>query len=124
MRRLEAATDVAQVALTLGGCATSNEAKPAQPPPAGGGDLASQPMTYGTGDGTSCAQAVVIHAKDEFSGVRAEYVWIAARYPGYEKKMQALTNCNGRPADEIGIRTADGQEVKVYFDISEYFGHM
>jgi len=36
--------------------------------------------------------------------------------------MRSLIRCNGRPADQLRIRTADGQELEVFFDISEYFG--
>ena len=106
MRRIElVVTAVAMLALV--GCATTSGS--------GSGD-------YGGGDGTSCAQAVVVHARNEMAGVRAEYDWIAARYPGYKRGMQSLIRCNGRPADQLGIRTADGQELEVFFDISEYFG--
>jgi hypothetical protein len=27
-----------------------------------------------------------------------------------------------RPADKLRIRTADGHEVEIFFDVSEYFG--
>ena len=103
---------VALPALALGGCATTNGAE-------SGND-----SMYGGGDGSSCAQAVVVHAHSEFEGGRAEYAWIAAKYPGYQRGMQALMRCNGRPADQLRIRTAEGREVDIFFDISEYFGRM
>jgi len=36
-------------------------------------------MDCGGGDGTSYAQAVVVHARNEMAGTRAEYDRIAAR---------------------------------------------
>lgn len=103
---------------TASGTGPANETRPA----AGGGNVAAQPMTYGGGDGTSCAQAILVHAHSEMAGARAEYDWIGARYPGYQREMQALTRCNDRPADQLRIRTADGHEAEIFFDISEYFG--
>jgi len=108
-------------ALGLQACATSGDAGHPASRPTGS---AGQPMAYGGGDGTSCAQAVVVHAANEMAGVRAEYGWIAARYPGYERGSQALIKCDGRPADELHVRTADGRELDLFFDISEYFGHL
>jgi hypothetical protein len=112
MRRLEVAVTVALATLALGGCATTS------------GTESANETTYGGGDGTSCAQAVVVHARSEFAGGRAEYSWIAARYRGYHRGMQSLIQCNGRPADQLTIHTADGREVDVFFDISEYFGRI
>ena len=74
------------------------------------------------GDGSSCDQAVVIHADNESEGVRAEYAWLEQHYPGYQRKSQALIQCGERPADQLSIVTADGESIDVYFDISEYFG--
>jgi hypothetical protein len=36
--------------------------------------------------------------------------------------MQALGQCDGAPADELYVRTAEGKRVKLYFDISSFFG--
>ena len=114
--RVAAAVSVA-LALALGGCATTSDGGPA----AGGGNPGDQ-MMYGGGDGSNCAQSVVVHARSEFEGVRAEYQWLAAKYPGYHKEEQSLLQCNGHPADELRIRTAEGREIDVFFDISDYFG--
>jgi hypothetical protein len=108
MGRIERAGTAALAMLALVGCATTS----------GAGSAAA----YGAGDGASCEQAVVVHAPTEMAGTRAEYDWIAARYPGYHRDRQALIRCNGRPADQLRIRTAAGQEVEIFFDISEYFG--
>jgi hypothetical protein len=110
MRRVEVVVIVVLAALALGGCATTS------------GTGSANASTYGGGDGTSCIQAVVIHAQSERSGAPAEYAWLAGRYPGYQREMQALMQCNGHMADQLRIRTAEGREVDVFFDISEYFG--
>lgn len=102
------------------GCASSGTGQP--PANARAGDSRTRTMTFGGGDGSSCAQAVVVHARGEMEGVRAEYQWLAAKHPGYERQMQSLSTCNDKPADILKIRTADGRVVEVYFDISEYFG--
>jgi hypothetical protein len=101
----------------LVGCATTTPGGP----PAG---AAAESMKYGGGDGTSCEQAVVIHEKSEMAGIAAEYAWLKARYPGYRRGPQSLSKCGDRPADKIEIRTADGRELAVVFDISEFFGRM
>lgn len=103
---------------TASGTGPANETRPA----AGGPSAAERPMTYGGGDGTSCAQAVIVHAHSEMAGGRAEYDWIGARHPGYQREMQSLIRCNDRPADKLRIRTAGGHEAEIFFDISEYFG--
>jgi hypothetical protein len=100
------------------GCATSG----AESPPARAGAGASQNMGFGGGDGSSCEQAVVVHARGEMAGVRAEYDWLGAKFPGYARRSQSLSHCGDKPADILEIRTADGRTVEVYFDISEYFG--
>ena len=109
------------VALMAVGCATSESPQPARTP-ATAPSARSQSMLYGGGDGSSCEKAVVIHARGEMAGVRAEYDWLAAKYPGYQRDMQSLTTCNEKPADKLHVRLPDGRELDVFFDISEYFG--
>ena len=67
---------------------------------------------------------MVVHASDELSGVQAEYAWVHSHYPGFERGGQALTECDSKPADRLDIRTADGKEVSLYFDISSFFGKL
>jgi hypothetical protein len=98
-------------------------APPAEPP----ADPPSDPsnasgVSFSGGKGTSCADAVVVHAPNEMTGVPAEYVWLDQHYPGYTRKMQALIQCGSRPADQLSITTADGKDIEVFFDIGEYFG--
>ncbi len=100
------------------GCAGGTPSPAAPAAPAGGDGL------YSGGDGLSCESAVVVHASDTLAGVQAEYAWVRAHYPGYQKGGQALTECGDKPADRLDIRTADGKEVSLYFDISNFFGKL
>lgn len=67
-------------------------------------------------DGLSCATRVVVPS------IPAEYEWVKRNYPGAKVEMQALGNCDGAPADELHVRTAQGQKLTLYFDISSFFG--
>jgi len=72
--------------------------------------------------GLSCNSAVPIDAANEKEGIKRENAWIAENYPGSKKVKQALLQCNGKPADQIDIETADGQKTSVFFDISGWLG--
>ncbi len=74
------------------------------------------------GDGTSCDEAVIIRAPGTVAGVQAESIWLRRHYPGSTKLRQALTRCGDQIADQITIRTAEGSELTVFFDISDFFG--
>jgi hypothetical protein len=76
------------------------------------------------GDGLSYATAVVITDTTESAGVDAEYKWIKAHYPGYVFKNQGLMMNNNKPYDIMDIQLADGSELKLYFNISNYFGKL
>ncbi len=73
-------------------------------------------------DGSSYDKAVFITETSESTGVHAEYDWIAKKYPGYKTRGQALSNYKGKPYDIIHITTADGKDMDVYFDISNFYG--
>ncbi|MFI5204033.1 MAG: hypothetical protein ACHQF2_06005 [Flavobacteriales bacterium] len=75
-----------------------------------------------SGDGSSYETAIYINETNEMSGVKAEYAWLNEHYPGYKRNMQSLANHNGKPYDIIKIKTAAGDDVTVYFDISNFFG--
>ncbi|MBN1654504.1 MAG: hypothetical protein JXA30_12100 [Deltaproteobacteria bacterium] len=76
------------------------------------------------GNGSSCNEAIVILGADAFSGVRAEYYVIGKFFPGYERLSQVLTECNGKPADVINIKTKEGKTVRLYFDVSDFYGKL
>lgn len=73
-------------------------------------------------DGSSYEKAIVIQEKHETAGTQAEYKWIRDNYPGSKTQMQSLNYNNKKPYDIITIKTADGTEKKIYFDISNFFG--
>lgn len=73
-------------------------------------------LSQGGGDGSSPAQAVVV------GSVAEEYAWVQRRCPGFQPQMQALQQIDGRPYDVLTLRNAKGEERKVYFDISRFYG--
>ena len=75
-----------------------------------------------TSDGLSYDTAIVIHEKDEGTGVKAEYVWIRANLPGFRPAGQSLQFHNGKSYDIIHVESASDEKRDVYFDISEFFG--
>ena len=80
-------------------------------------------VTYAGGDGSTQEKAVIIKgAKDSTIGIRAEYDWVAKKYPGYQRKGQSLHKVDGKSYDVLEIVTKDGKEVEVYFDITDFFG--
>jgi hypothetical protein len=80
-------------------------------------------ITFGGGDGSSCAERIVIRgAAGSREGVRAEYAWLRARYPGHRARTQSLIECEGHPSDMLDITTADGRDLAIYFDVSDFFG--
>ena len=101
-------------------CAPETSQSQSQSESAGPGNI-----TYGGGDGSSCEKAVIVQgAKGEMDGVGSEYAWLKQHYPGSKSQGQSLTECQGKPADKLHVLTADGKEIEVYFDISQYFGKM
>lgn len=92
------------LALTcLGACSTTSPATKTS------GNLAEP-------DGLSCATRVVAPS------IPAEYAWVKRHYPGAKVVMQSLGRCDGGPADELDVRTAEGNQITLYFDISSFFG--
>ena len=80
-------------------------------------------IQYGGGDGLSLATAVVIlHAKGESDGVRAEYHWIATHYPDWKVRGQALLQGKKGIYDKIVCVKPDGKTVDIFFEISGFFG--
>lgn len=79
-------------------------------------------VTSTTQDGSSYETAIVITEKTEGAGVKAEYKWLNEHYPGYTRLNQSLTTHNKKPFDILKIKTAEGSEKQIYFDISNFFG--
>ena len=86
-------------------------------------DTSSGNSYYSGGDGTSFEQAVLFpNAKSSMEGIPLETKWIGEKYRGASKKSQAVLNHNGRLYDLITIETADGEEKRIYFDMTSWFG--
>jgi hypothetical protein len=80
--------------------------------------------SFSGGDGSSLNAAVIVHARDEAVGMRAEYGWIKEHWPGSRRGKQALITNNNRLYDALTITDTAGQERTLYFDIAEYFGKL
>ena len=68
------------------------------------------------GDGMSFESAIVVNSVPE------EYQYLRNRYPGYKFIMQSLINHEGKYYDVLKIKTAEGEELEIHFDISSFFG--
>jgi hypothetical protein len=78
---------------------------------------------YGGGDGLSSDTAVIIKSRSEVAGIRSEYSWITQHYPGAKRLSQALTAWDKahKRYDVITIKTPDGHDVVVWFNISAMY---
>jgi hypothetical protein len=79
-------------------------------------------MAAAVNDGSSFEKAIVIKEVSEMKGVNAEYAYLRAAYPGYKAGGQSLSYHDKKPYDAIKITTADGKQLTVYFDTSNFFG--
>ncbi len=71
--------------------------------------------TTGGRDGSSFDKAVIV------GSVRAEYLYIDRTWHDSNIASQVVTDHNGVPFDVVSIRTKDGKEKDVYFDISKFY---
>ena len=85
-------------------------------------------VRYTGGDGSSPEEAIIVHAPDKPSGIRAEYLWIADRYGtrdiDYELMSKDLVfGEDGRVYDvhDLTIAFGLGGEVQVWFDTTLWF---
>jgi hypothetical protein len=68
--------------------------------------------------GLTCRSAIVVDATTAADGPAKEDAWIAENYPGATKVSTVATTCNGKPAHQIDLQTANGVKVSLFFDIS------
>lgn len=73
-------------------------------------------------DGLSYEKAIVIMEKTESKGVSAEYDWVKKHYPGYKLNSQSLNIKDKKYFDILKIKTKEGEDLELYFDISNFFG--
>lgn len=85
-------------------------------------------VRYSGGDGSSPEKAVVVHAPDKPTGIRAEYLWIGDRFGtrgiDYDHTSKDLVfGQEGHVYDvhHLTIAFGLGGEVEVWFDISGWF---
>lgn len=82
-----------------------------------------QKIKFSGGDGSCMEKAVVVTgASSTFDGISAEKRWIWERFPGFEMTRQALLEENGKKYDLIEFVSASGEDVGIYFDITDFFG--
>jgi len=75
-------------------------------------------------DGLSFQTAVIIQEQSEKTGINAEYAWVKANHPGASSRGQSLIYHDKKPYDILKIKTADGKDLDVYFDISNFYGKL
>lgn len=73
-------------------------------------------------DGSSFDKAIIITETSDLAGTTAEYTWLKKYYPGYKMIKQSLVNHDKKPFDILNIRTKEGTEKDIYFDISSSYG--
>jgi ABC-type glycerol-3-phosphate transport system substrate-binding protein len=74
--------------------------------------------------GTSFDNAVIIRVEKEGPGIEEEYKWLALNYPGYATIRKSRADKGNKHYDIIVIRTKDGRQRDVYFDITSFFGKL
>ena len=75
-----------------------------------------------SGADSSYGTAIIVPATNEMAGVKWEYAYIRAHYPGSKFMYQAVGSHGRKPYDIMTFRTVDGKQHRLYFDISRHFG--
>ena len=94
------------------------------PNPVTAEQIENKTIISGIHDGTSFETAIVMKEKSENEGVKAEYTWLRANYPGYTLKQQGLNFHKEKAYDVLHIITPEGKEKSIYFDISNFYGKL
>ena len=66
-------------------------------------------------DGSSAEKAVIV------GSVRSEYLYIDRAWAGSDIMSQVVTEKDGKPYDVVRIKTKDGSERDLWFDISKFY---
>lgn len=82
-----------------------------------------------SGSGKSLDDPIVIEgAKNNFEGIRAEYMYIEEKYGrrnvDWRLLRQALLESNNKIYDKLAIELKSGDVVEIYFDITNFFGKL
>ena len=74
------------------------------------------------GNGTSLDDAIIISDCSHFEGVDQEYIVLKKRFGDYKLIKQSLIDERGKIYDLLEIKLEDGRKIKVYFEITDFFG--
>jgi len=74
------------------------------------------------GDGFSFEEAIKISDCGNTEGVEQEYLEVRKRLGNYKLIRQSLQDQSGRMYDVLELKLEDGQEITLYFDITDFFG--
>ena len=66
-------------------------------------------------DGSTFSKAVIV------GSVRSEYLWIDRIYKGADILSQVFAEDGGKTYDIVTIKTKEGAEKQLYFDISKFY---
>jgi hypothetical protein len=84
---------------------------------ASGPDKAS----YVGGNGLSInSPVIIVGAKTLEEGFAAEKLWLDTHFPDATKTGQQFLALDDRRIDALDLKTADGKDVHVYFDVTEF----
>jgi len=75
-------------------------------------------------DGLSYENAVIINVTNSHKGVTVEYKWLKQNYSGYSILDEKISFFDNKPFDIFTIKTREGEEKNIYFNISAFFGSL
>jgi len=90
-----------------------------------GEDQSAKDAAYlSVNDGLSYEKAAIINENISYKGVSAEYKWLKQNYAGYRIIDQKISFFDNKPYDIFTIKTKEGEEKNIYFNISAFFGSL
>ena len=85
--------------------------------PLTGGTVRRQSGSSKAGPGSSYRKAIPIHSADYTSGVKSEYGYLAAHFPGAKPVNHGREYYTKRTYDVITFVTPDGERRALYFEL-------
>lgn len=79
-------------------------------------------MKISGGDGSSIDKAIIVSDCRDQEGVQQEYKEIRKRFGEYRLIRQELLENEGRMYDKLELELRNGDNILVYFDITDFFG--
>jgi len=77
------------------------------------------------GEGTSIEKPIVIiGAPDHMTGVALEYGILRGLYPNAKVMKQQLLRQGGRSYDLMVLKSEEGRELRIFFDITDFLGKL